>query len=105
MRRSLVERARRKGSRKHGGQRRRVDLDQAEAVAGALPEDLLALDEALERLSQLDPVAAKLVQLRYFAGLSIEQSGELLALSTATAYRHWTFARAWLHAQLAGGKA
>src|SRR5204862_413604 len=83
---------------------RRVDLDQAEAVAAALPEDLLALDEALERLSQHDPVAGKLVQLRYFAGLSIEQAAEILDLSTATAYRHWTFARAWLHAQLAGGK-
>jgi RNA polymerase sigma factor (TIGR02999 family) len=105
MRRILVESARRKQSLKHGGQRRRVDLDQAEAVAGALPEDLLALDEALERLNQHDPVAAKLVQLRYFAGLSIEQAAELQGLSTATAYRHWTFARAWLHAQLAGGRA
>src|SRR6516225_8428428 len=104
MRRILVETARRKQSQKHGGQRRRVDLDQAEAVAAAPPEDLLALDEALERLSQHDPVAAKLVQLRYFAGLSIEQAAEVLGLSTATAYRHWTFARAWLHAQLAGGK-
>jgi RNA polymerase sigma factor (TIGR02999 family) len=105
MRRILVEGARRKQSHKHGGQRRRVDLDQAEAVAAALPEDLLALDEALQRLSQHDPVAGKLVQLRYFAGLSIEQAAEALGLSTATAYRHWTFARAWLHAQLAGGKA
>jgi RNA polymerase sigma factor (TIGR02999 family) len=104
MRRILVENARRKQSQKHGGQRRRVDLDQAEAVAAALPEDLLALDEALERLKQHDPVAAKLVQLRYFAGLSIEHAAELEELSTATAYRHWTFARAWLHAQLAGGK-
>jgi RNA polymerase sigma factor (TIGR02999 family) len=105
MRRILVEGARRKQSQKHGGRRRRVDLDQAEAVAAALPEDLLALDEALERLSQHDPVAGKLVQLRYFAGLSIEQAAEVLGLSTATAYRHWTFARAWLHAQLVGGKA
>jgi RNA polymerase sigma factor (TIGR02999 family) len=104
MRRILVEAARRKQSRKHGGQRRRVDLDQAEAVAAAPPDDLLALDEALERLSQHDPVAGKLVQLRYFAALSIEQAAEVLSLSTATAYRHWTFARAWLHAQLAGGK-
>jgi RNA polymerase sigma factor (TIGR02999 family) len=105
MRRILVEAARRKQSQKHGGQRRRVDLDQAEAAAAALPEDLLALDEALERLSQHDPVAGKLVQLRYFAALSIEQAAEVLGLSTATAYRHWSFARAWLHAQLAGGKA
>ena len=99
-----MEGARRKQSRKHGGQRRCVDLDQAEAVAAAPPDVLLALDEALQRLSQHDPVAGKLVQLRYFAGLSIEQAAEVLGLSTATAYRHWTFARAWLHAQLAGGK-
>jgi RNA polymerase sigma factor (TIGR02999 family) len=104
MRRILVEAARRKQSQKHGGQRRRVDLDQAEAVAAAAPDDLLALDEALEQLSQHDPVAGKLVQLRYFAGLAIEQAAEVLGLSTATAYRHWTFARAWLHAQLAGGE-
>jgi RNA polymerase sigma factor (TIGR02999 family) len=104
MRRILVEAARRKQSRKHGGQRQRVDLDQAEAVAAAPPDDLLALDEALERLSEHDPVTGKLVQLRYFAGLSIEQAAEVLSLSTATGYRHWAFARAWLHAQLAGGK-
>src|SRR5262249_6050866 len=101
----LVEGARRKQSQKHGGQRRRVDLDQAEAVAAAQPEDLLALDEALERLRQHDADAAKLVQLRYFAGLSIEQAAEALGWPTATAYRRWTFARAWLHAQLAGGDA
>jgi RNA polymerase sigma factor (TIGR02999 family) len=104
MRRILVESARRKQSQKHGGQRQRVDLDRAATVAVAPPEDFLALDEALERLSQYDLVAGKLVQLRYYAGLSIEQAAEVLGLSTATAYRHWTFARAWLHAQLAGGK-
>ena len=104
MRRILVETARRKQSQKHGGQRRRIDLEQAEAVAASLPEDLLALDEALERLSRHDHVAGKLVQLRYFAGLSIEQAAKALGLSNATAYRHWTFARACLHAQLAAGK-
>jgi RNA polymerase sigma factor (TIGR02999 family) len=103
MRRILVESARRKQAHKHGGPRRRVDLDQAETVAAALPEDLLALDEALQRLSRHDPLAGQLVQLRYFAGLSIEQAAESLGLSSATAYRHWTFARAWLHAQLVGG--
>jgi RNA polymerase sigma factor (TIGR02999 family) len=105
MRRILVENARRKKAQKHGGQCRRVNLDQAETVSAALPEDLLALDEALERLKQHDPVAGKLVQLRYFAGLSIDQAAEVLNLSPATAYRHWTFARAWLHAQLTGGQA
>jgi RNA polymerase sigma factor (TIGR02999 family) len=105
MRRILVESARRKQSQKHGGQRRRVDFDQAETVAAAPPDDLLALDEALQRLNQHDPVAAELVQLRFFAGLSIEQAAEVVGLSTATAYRHWTFARAWLHAQLGGEEA
>jgi RNA polymerase sigma factor (TIGR02999 family) len=100
MRRILVESARRKQSGKHGGQRKRVDLDRAEAVAAAPPEELLALDEALQRLARHEPVGARLVELRYFSGLSIEESSEILGLSTATAYRHWTFARAWLHAQL-----
>jgi RNA polymerase sigma factor (TIGR02999 family) len=105
MRRILIESARRKQSQKHGGQRRRVDLDHAETVAAAPPDDLLALDEALQRLQQHDPVAAELVQLRFFTGLSIEQAAEVVGLSTATAYRHWTFARAWLHAQLGGDEA
>jgi RNA polymerase sigma factor (TIGR02999 family) len=104
MRRILVENARRKQAKKHGGARRRVDLDHAEAVTATPPEDLLALDEALERLSRNDPMAGKLVQLRYFAGLSVEQAAAALGLSTATAYRHWTFARAWLHAQLVAGE-
>jgi RNA polymerase sigma factor (TIGR02999 family) len=101
MRRILVESARRKQAGKHGGQRKRVDLDQAETVATTSSEDLLALDEALDRLTRHDAVAVQLVQLHYFSGLSIEQSAEVLGLSTATAYRHWTFARAWLHSQLA----
>jgi RNA polymerase sigma factor (TIGR02999 family) len=105
MRRILVESARRKQAEKHGGGRTRVDLDQAEAVTAAPPDDLLAVDEALGRLAGQDPTGAKLVQFRYFAGLSVEEAAQLLGLSTATAYRHWAFARAWLHAQLAGGDA
>jgi len=102
MRRILVENARRKQAEKHGGGRTRVDLDRAEAVSAAPPDDLLAVDEALGRLAGPDPTGAKLVQLRYFAGLSVEEAAQVLGLSTATAYRHWAFARAWLHAQLAG---
>ncbi len=102
MRRILVEQARRKKATKHGGDCRRVDLEEAEAVAVASPEELLALHEALERLSCLDPLAGQLVQLRYFAGLTMEQTAEVLGLSPATAYRHWAFARAWLHVQLTG---
>jgi RNA polymerase sigma factor (TIGR02999 family) len=105
MRRLLVESARRKQAQKHGGERTRVDLDRAEAVAAVPPEDLLALDDALEQLRRHDPIAGKLVQLRYFGGLSVEQAAEVLGVSTATAYRQWTFARAWLHARLAGGDA
>jgi DNA-directed RNA polymerase specialized sigma24 family protein len=66
----------------------------------APPDELLALDEALERLGRHDPVAGQLVKLRYYAGLSLEQAAEALGVSSATAYRHWTFGRAWLHGQL-----
>ena len=69
--------------------------------AGTPPEELLALDKALGQLTRLDPTAGQLVKLRYFAGLSVEQAAATLNLSTATAYRHWTFARAWLDSQVA----
>jgi RNA polymerase sigma factor (TIGR02999 family) len=104
MRRILVDAARRKRAGVHGGDRARVDLDRAEAVADLPPDRLLALDEALELLSRHDPVAGRLVRLKYFAGLSVEQAADALGLSRATAYRHWTFARAWLVCQLAGGE-
>jgi RNA polymerase sigma factor (TIGR02999 family) len=104
MRRILVENARRKRTEKHGGARSRVNLDHADAVAVAPPDELLALDEALERLTRHDPRAGQLVQLHCFAGLTIEQAAEALSLSRTNAYRLWTFARAWLHSQLAGGQ-
>ena len=100
MRRILIENARRKKADKRGGQRTRVSLDRVEAVAVAPPDELLALDEALERLGQHDPTAANLVKLRYYAGLSLEQAAQALGISSATAYRHWSFGRAWLHSQL-----
>jgi RNA polymerase sigma factor (TIGR02999 family) len=102
MRRILVDNARRKQTEKHGGGRRRVDLDAGGAVVAAAPDDLLALDEALERLARHDPMSARLVTLHCFAGLSIEQAAAALDLSRTSAYRLWTFARAWLHTQLAG---
>ena len=68
------------------------------------PDDLLALDEALGRLGQTDPVKARLVTLRYFAGMTIEQAAEALSISRVTAHRYWTFARAWLHQQITGGR-
>jgi RNA polymerase sigma factor (TIGR02999 family) len=104
MRRILVENARRKKAEKHGGGLCRVNLDDGNAVAAAPPEDLLALDEALERLTRDDPKAGALVKLHCFAGLPVEHAGALLDLSRTKAYRLWTFARAWLHCQLTAGQ-
>jgi RNA polymerase sigma factor (TIGR02999 family) len=100
MRRILIERARRRGAKKHGGGRRRVDLDGVDAAAPKSLGDVLALDEALRRLEKTDPVAAELVNLRYFAGLSMPQAAEALGLSLRTAERNWTYARTWLHREL-----
>jgi RNA polymerase sigma factor (TIGR02999 family) len=96
MRRILIERARRKGRQKWGGDWRRVDLDNLDPFTSVNPDQLLSLDEAIDRLAEEDPTAASLVRLRYYAGLSLEQAAESLAISTATAYRHWSYARAWL---------
>ncbi len=101
MRRILIDRAREKLALKRGGGGKRVSLEEVDPPAATQPEDLLALDEALEHLTRLDPTAGQLVKLRYFAGLSIEQAAETLNLSSATAYRHWAFARAWLHTHMA----
>jgi len=95
MRRILVDRARRKRRAKHGGDRRRVDLDEALAVTDP-HDDLLALDEALTQLAQREPAKAELVKLRYFAGLSLEEAAACLGISRATAKRYWAVARAWL---------
>jgi RNA polymerase sigma factor (TIGR02999 family) len=98
MRRILVENARRKQSRKHGGGRKRVQLDEAVVMKDddGPAEDLIALDEALEKLSEKDKVKADVVKLRYFAGLTIEQTAEILDISATTAKRYWAYARAWL---------
>jgi RNA polymerase sigma factor (TIGR02999 family) len=96
MRRILVENARRKRAVKHAGDRERVSLEGLEVVDAAPPEQLLALNEALTKLAALDPQKAELVKLRFFTGLSIEDSAKALAISPATAKRWWTFARTWL---------
>jgi RNA polymerase sigma factor (TIGR02999 family) len=96
MRRILIERARGKRRAKRGGDWRRVDLDNLDLATTVTPDQLLALDEAIGRLAVEDATAAGLVRLRYYAGLSLEQAAESLAISTATAYRHWSYARAWL---------
>lgn len=102
MRRILVDAARRKRTEKHGGRRHRVDLPDVPAEAEVEDEQLLALDGALTRFAAEDPVAARVVELRHFAGLSIEDAATALGLSRATAYRHWTYARAWLRDAVSG---
>ena len=101
MRRILVENARRKKRDKHGGGRQRLDIDEVFLIAAEPAENLLDLDDALTRLEQTDALAAQLVKLRYFAGLSMAQSADTLGLPLRTAERNWTFARSWLHRELA----
>jgi len=103
MRRILVDQARRKHSRKHGGELVRQDLDALEVALPEVPEDLVALDEALNKLAALDKTAADLVQLRFFAGLPLPEVAQLLGISPRTADRLWAYARAWLHQEIQGG--
>jgi RNA polymerase sigma factor (TIGR02999 family) len=100
MRRILVEQARRKKRLKHGGERRRVELDSACAVSPEPAVDLLALNEGLTKLAARQPRQAELVKLRYFAGLTMPEAASALGISLATAERYWTFARTWLLAQM-----
>ncbi len=102
MRRILIDRARQKGRLRHGGNLRRVDLEEADPAAPAEDDRVLALDEALTRLATQHPSKAELVKLRHFAGLSIEEAAEVLGVSRATAYRHWEYARAWLLRDIEG---
>jgi RNA polymerase sigma factor (TIGR02999 family) len=104
MRRILVENARRKKRFRHGGGRRRVVLDEDRVSMDSPVDDLLALDEALEQLSRVDQQAAELVKLRHFAGMTTEQAAEVLGLPVRTAYRTWSFARAWLFRHLHRGE-
>ena len=103
MRRILVDQARRKQSGKRGGDRRRLELDAAALLMepdNQAAVDLLALDEALKEFERVEPGKARLVQLRYFAGLSIEDAAHTLGISAATAKRQWIFARSWLYGKL-----
>jgi RNA polymerase sigma factor (TIGR02999 family) len=104
MRRILVENARRKTRKKHRGQRKKVDLREADLVSPtSTPSDeLLSLDEALGQLAEEAPQKAELVKLRYFAGLTSEQAADAMGISRATAVRHWTYARAWLFERIQG---
>jgi RNA polymerase sigma factor (TIGR02999 family) len=103
MRRILVERARRQRAAKHGGRRARVTLDEGVAMVPARGVDLLALDQALDRLEAHDAPMCEIVMLRFFAGLSVEETAALLEISPRTVKRKWTFARAWLHDSLSSG--
>jgi RNA polymerase sigma factor (TIGR02999 family) len=100
MRRILVDQARSKATHKRGGNLGRLDIDAIDLASHATPDQLLAVDDALQKLSNEDPAAANLVKLRYFAGMSVEQAANALDISVTTAYRHWNYARAWLHAGL-----
>jgi RNA polymerase sigma factor (TIGR02999 family) len=102
MRHILIERARRKRAEKRGGGRAKLDIDAVDVAISATPDQFLAIDEALAKLANTDPAAAKLVELRYFTGLTIAEAGKALGMSTATAYRNWDYARAWLHGELLG---
>ena len=104
MRRLLVERARARGASKRGGGQVQVTLDERLLQAGDADRtvDLVALDRALTKLAALDPAHARVVELRYFGGLSVEETAEALDISPATVKRHWTLARAWLVRELEG---
>jgi RNA polymerase sigma factor (TIGR02999 family) len=102
MRRILVEQARRKQRVRHGGGKKRVDLEEACSLVQPHSDELLALDEALTRLAALKPVRAEVVKLRFFAGLTMAEIARTLEISLPTAERYWAFARTWLYAELQG---
>jgi len=102
MRRILIGNARQKHAQKRGGQAKRVDLDAVELADRPASDKLLALDDALTRLADKDPLKAELVKLRYFAGLTNREAAAILGISTATADRYWAYARAWLQPEIAG---
>jgi RNA polymerase sigma factor (TIGR02999 family) len=103
MRRILIDHARRRRSQRRGGRAQRRSLEGLEVAAPASDDELLAVDEALERLRQADPAKAELVKLRYFGGLTIPEAAQALGISVTTANRYWAYARAWLHEELAAG--
>jgi RNA polymerase sigma factor (TIGR02999 family) len=100
MRRILIDRARRRNASRHGGDQQRVDLEAVEIAAPDDDDQLLAVNEALEKFAAQDKLKAELVKLRYFAGLTIEEAAQVLRISEPTANRYWTFAKAWLHREI-----
>jgi RNA polymerase sigma factor (TIGR02999 family) len=104
-RRVLIDNARRRCAQRRGGGAKRQSLQGLEAAAPGSDDELLAVDEALERFQKLDPTKAELVKLRYFGGLTIPETAQALGISTTTANRYWAYARSWLHEELTGGEA
>lgn len=100
MRRILIDNARRKRALRHGGGQQRLDVQEIEIAVEVLDDDLLAVNEALERFAALDKQKAELVKLRYFTGLTIDEAAEMLGVSAPTAKRWWAYARAWLHKEI-----
>ena len=103
MRRILIENARRKQSLKQGGDRQKVDLDDVDIAVEAPSVDLIALDEALTKLAEKEPVTAELVKLRFFAGLTLEEAAQALGIVSRTAGKYWAYARAWLRREISKG--
>lgn len=104
MRRILVERARQKKQLKRGGQLKRVPMADPAAATGPSPDEVLSVSDLLERLAAEHPVEAQIVKLHYFAGLNISEAGRVVGVSSSTAHRHWTFARAWLQEAMNAGE-
>jgi RNA polymerase sigma factor (TIGR02999 family) len=104
MRRILIDRARAKAAQKRGGDLQRVEFEELDHPAAKRPERLLDLDGALTKLEEQDPQKAQLVKLRFFAGLTNQQAAQALGISTATADRHWAYARAWMKTEMEPGE-
>jgi RNA polymerase sigma factor (TIGR02999 family) len=104
MRRILIDNARRKQALRHGGDQQRLDVDDIEIAAPGKEEELLAINDALEEFAKIDPQKAELVKLRYFVGLKVEETAEVLGISVPTAIRWWNYSRAWLYQKIQGGK-
>ena len=102
MRRILVDGARRKRANVHGGDRARVELSDGDWLSRATPDEIVALDDSLCRLAEDDAMSAEIVKLRLFAGMSVDEAARSLGISRSAAYRHWTYARAWLVAERRG---
>ena len=104
MRRILIENARRKQAKRHGGGQQRVDIADVEIAEKTCDEEMLAISDALGKLAVRDKVKAELVKLRYFAGMTLEEAAEILGISHPTAKRYWNYSRAWLHAEVSASR-